>query len=316
MLNLHQLKLFCAVVEHGSFSKASQALFLSQPALSIQLRRLERSLGVSLFTRRRGTVALTEAGQLLYQTARSMLELQRATQARLDAIRTAQAGTLIIGVTATGALYFLLGALAAFRREVPGVQVELLVTLTEDLLEKVSLGAVDCGLEWSPIPRRDLRVVPLRQEPFRVVVAPDTPWAGLPAMPREEFERLPFIALHYGSGSPSYIEVALLNAGFRPNVQMRLPSIDAVKRTVEAGLAITILSATSIEREVRLGWLATTTLEGFSLVRELVLLLPVQRAPRSPLVSRFVDFLMRYGQDMPESETSQTHRVKRVDAHE
>ncbi|MBM3856183.1 MAG: LysR family transcriptional regulator, partial [Verrucomicrobia bacterium] len=105
-MNFHQLKLFCAVAEIGSFALASERLHITQPALSIQIRRLERSLGVELMKRTKKGLVLTEAGKAVYDAAKGIFERQDGLSRKLEEIRSGERGTLVVAVSPTGVLYF------------------------------------------------------------------------------------------------------------------------------------------------------------------------------------------------------------------
>lgn len=291
-MNLHQLRLFCAVVERGSFSLASRELFVSQPALSIQIKRLEQSLGLRLLRRSRGGVVLTPAGQELYTVARALLEQVATAERRLRALRTGEAGTLAIGVSHTGALYFLTDVVKAFAHEQPAVHVNIEVATAPTLFDRLQRGSLDVGLEWGPVLPTSLETVELWTERFGIIASPQHEGAGAGWITREQFIQTPFITLQYGLGTPSFIEIWLLEHNLLPASITRLPSIDAVKRLVEANLGLTILSYLSVERELAAGHLAWLGMEGFRMERPIVLL--TRKPDPSPLVARFVTFAREF----------------------
>jgi DNA-binding transcriptional LysR family regulator len=291
-VNLHQLRLFCAVVERGSFSLASRELFVSQPALSIQIKRLERSLGLRLLRRSRGGAVPTPAGQELYTIARAILEQVETAERRLRALRTGEAGTLAIGVSHTGALYFLTDAVKAFAQVHPAVRVNIEVATAPTLFDKLQRGSLDAGLEWGPVIPASLEAVELWIERFGIIASPQHECTHVGRITQEQFLRSSFITLQYGLGALSFIEMWLLEHNLLPASITRLPSIDAVKRLVEANLGLTILSHLSVERELEAGHLTWLEMEGFRMERPIVLL--TRKQDPSQLLAQFVAFTREF----------------------
>jgi LysR family nitrogen assimilation transcriptional regulator len=286
-MNLHQLRLFCTLVEKGSFTSASEELYIAQPSLSIQIRRLETSVGLKLVHRRAGGVVLTDAGREVYSTAKAIFEQTAALEHRLSGFRAGSAGNLAVGVAPTGVLYYLSELLSELTMRYPAVRVAVSVDLAEGIYDAVRQRRIDVALDWGPRPPAGLELVPLGEVEYSAVVAPRHPLASQTMLPLAAVTDTPFIALQHQQGVPSLSELALLQAGLKPRVAMRLPSIDAVKRMVEAGLGFSILSHLSIAREVSGGFLRALPIEGMQLRREVaVLLVP---GGQSPLVERFLE---------------------------
>jgi DNA-binding transcriptional LysR family regulator len=288
VMNFHQLRLFCTVVERGSFALASQELFLSQPALSVQVKRLERSLGVELLRRSRTGVAPTVAGQELYNVAHHLLEQLRATEQRLHDIKTGEAGSLSIGVSHTGALYLLTTIVKEFGRAYPEARVRIVVTPAPRIFEEIVRGDLHAGLEWDFAVPPALRTIVLIRDQFRVVAAVSHPRATDGWISRDDFLRCPYFTLHTGIGVPSFVEIWLVEHNLVPSTITYLPSIDAVKRMVEAGLGLTILSHFSSEREREAGYLTALQMNELCMQRSIVLLM--QQGAISPVLSIFVQF--------------------------
>src|SRR5262245_37214161 len=149
-MNLHRLQLFRTVVEKGSFSLACRELFISQPALSVQVKRLEDDLGLKLLRRTRTGVAPTPAGQELYGLAQAIFEQIDSAERRLAVLRSGEAGSLSIGTSHTGALYFLTDLVKAFSQDSPGVTFTITVETVPQVYEAVQRGTIDVALQWGP----------------------------------------------------------------------------------------------------------------------------------------------------------------------
>jgi DNA-binding transcriptional LysR family regulator len=292
-MQLHQIELFCAVVERGSFALAGAELFITPGALRIQVKRLERSLGVALLRRVPGGMAPTEAGRELYTMGRAMLDLRQAASRRLAELRHGTAGTVTVGVIHAAPLYYVTEVLRDFGPAYPRVNVLVEIVERDKLLDAILRGTVDLGLDWGPGTRPGIVAEPLLQEPWVIVAAPHHPLAALPVVPPEEFGATPFIGLQLGPHSFAFAEQAAEKAGLTLNVAMRLPFQDAVKRLVEAGRGIAMMARIAAEREIAEGHLIVLNVAGFALQQPLLLLHP-QGKPRSPAVQTFERFLRRH----------------------
>ena len=292
-MNLHQLKLFCALVETGSFVLAGERLHITQPALSIQVRRLEQTLRAVLLVRNRKGLMLTDAGKVVYESAKAIFEREEGLQRQLEEIRSGERGTLGVAASPTGVLYFASMLIQAFKHRFPAAEVIPRIGTREEVLELVAQGITDLGFEWGPIHHARLTHAALLQARFLVVTSPEHAFAGKQVVRVSDFVREPFVDLDHGPGTPSFVEEALLKAGIRPKTVLRVPSIDAMKRIIEANLAVGMLSDLSVEREVGLGLLRPLPLEEFPLTRDLVVVSrkdgPVSRTSRS-----FLEFATKY----------------------
>lgn len=292
-MNFHQLKLFCTVVEKGSFALASEHLYITQPALSIQVRRLEESLGVQLLRRTRKGLILTEAGRAVYDSAQAIFERQEGLERRLEEIRSGHSGSVALALSPSGVLYFASSLIGVFKARSPATEVLLRVGRREEVLDLVVQGVVDVGFEWAPVNHPRLSTEALTRTRFQVVLSPEHPLNGRNSVPVEDFVRETFIDLDHGPGTASFVEESLLRAGIRHKSVVRVPSIDAVKRAIEANLGVGMLSNLSVEREVKWGLLRTASLEGFPITRDLIAV-SRRSGPDSASARTFLQFAREY----------------------
>jgi DNA-binding transcriptional LysR family regulator len=273
-MNLHQLQLFCAVVEAGSFARASREVSVSQPALSIQIKRLETSLGVDLLHRGRSGVVVTPSGAELYESARAILQQAEAAERRITAIRNGEAGSLEIGVGHNGVLYFVTDLVKAMRRRLPRIRVSIDVLNPARAMEKLMTGALDAEFTWDhPLPP-ELESTVLMDVPFGIVCSPEHPCAARGVITRAEFLQSTYITIPRGISVVSFPEIEswIAERGDAPTMLGDQPSIDAVKRLVEADLGVAILSKVSVERELTAGSLAWLRMDGYQPSRQLSLI--------------------------------------------
>jgi DNA-binding transcriptional LysR family regulator len=163
----------------------------------------------------------------------------------------------------------------------------------EELIDAMLRGSVDMGLDWGPITRAGVVTAVLLEEPFVIVAAPHHPLASNTVVSREEFARAPFLGLQFGVRTPGFSETAMNEAGLRPNIIMRLPSTDAVKRLAEAGLGVGCMGRIAAERELATGRLCSLNVEGFSLKQPLLVFRP-QGPLRTRAVANFYQFLFQH----------------------
>src|SRR5712692_383410 len=270
-LNLHQLQLFRVVADRGSLSLASRELAMRQPSLSIQMRRLEESFGLVLLRRSGRGVALTPAGKEVYGLAVHLLDQTDAAERRIEALRAGRAGSLRVGASHTGTMYFLVELVDGFSTAHPETQVDIEVGQMAKLLPKLHLGALDAVLNWGPKPPA-LTATTLFEDRFVVMCSPQHPAGKRGSLTADEFRQGPFIAPDDGVQTPSWMDLWLFQHDLFPEAVQRLPSVDAVKRFVEAGRGLTIMSMTSAKREVDAGVLVTVALKNFPLTRPMLLL--------------------------------------------
>jgi DNA-binding transcriptional LysR family regulator len=292
-MNLHQLELFCAVVEHGGFTRAATEAVMTPTALSLQVKRLERTLGLALLRRVPGGMVPTEAGRELHAIGRTMLDLRQAADRRLADLRLGTTGTVSVGVIHAAPLYYLTEVLRGFCPAHPHISVMVELVERDRLLDAMVLRTVDLGLDWEPIARPEIVAEALLDEPWVIVAAPHHPLAALPLVTREQFAAAPFLGLRLGPHATAFGEQALRNAGLRPNLVMRLPFQDAVKRLVETGRGIALMARIAAEREIATGHLVALNVEGFEFTLPLLLLRP-QGRPASPAIETFGRFLRQH----------------------
>jgi LysR family transcriptional regulator, low CO2-responsive transcriptional regulator len=292
-MHLHQIELFCRVVECGSFVRAAEELFITPAALRIQVRRLERSLGLTLLERVPGGMAPSDVGREVYAMGRNILDLQQTFGRRITGLRQGRTGAIRIGVSNTVPLYYVAEVLRDFVPAHPEVSLSVDMEKREPMLDALARGSIDLAVDWAPIARTGIITEPLIEEPWVIIAGPRHPLAALPTISRDQLADAPFLSLQLSPLMLPYDELALNAAGVRPNVVMRLPFIDAVKRLVEAGLGIALIGRHAAELELAAGRLTALTLEGFSSHQLLVLARPAGRI-QSAAVENFLRFLRQH----------------------
>lgn len=297
-VSLHQLKLFCTVIEKGSITRASEALYISQPALSTQLKRLEANLGMRLIERVNGNLILTDAGRLLYKSASSIIKHMHAVERQILDLKKGVTGSISVGVSHTGVLYLCADILRDFHTKHPQCEITLYVSAADQIFERLLEGAIDVAFEWQPITVKGLKVTPLCPVGFVGIISPTHHLTACEILPLELFLQAPYIAMQYGVGQnglrvEGYIEAFLLERRLLPKVIMRFPSIDVVKRVVESGMGISIVSKMSALRELQQGYLKAIRIENIDMVRTAVIITR-ENQEISPFINSFIEYTKQY----------------------
>jgi DNA-binding transcriptional LysR family regulator len=292
-MDLRRLEIFAKVAELGSFSRAAESLFLTQPTVSEHIRSLEEELGVQLLDRLgRGTTP-TRAGQLLLGYAKRMLALGREARQAMDQFQGRMLGELVIGGSTIPGEYVLPALVGRFKRKHPEVSICLLIGSSQQVSSWLEEGRVEVGVVGARPSGRALESARLMADELVVVVNADHPWAAHETITLEELRAEPMIVRERGSGSRDALERALAKVGldlgaFR--VVGEMGSTQAVKQGVRAGVGIALMSDRAVVDECRTRLVACVRLEGLTISRDFYLVTHRERS-RSPLAVAFLEFI-------------------------
>ncbi|MFM2431849.1 MAG: hypothetical protein RLZZ511_3062 [Cyanobacteriota bacterium] len=279
---LDQLRILKAIAEEGSFKRAADSLYVSQPAVSLQVQNLERQLDVPLFDRGGRRAQLTEAGHLLLNYGEKILTLCQETCRALEDLQNLQGGSLIIGASQTTGTYLLPRMIGAFRQKYPDVAVQLHVHSTRRTSWSVANGQIDLaviGGEVAPELQDSLEIVPYAEDELALILPPDH-ILSRGELQRDDLYRLQFIALDSQSTIRKVIDQVLARAGIetrRLKIEMELNSIEAIKTAVQSGLGAAFLSLSAIEKELQMGILHRAPIEGVEIKRMLSVIINPNR---------------------------------------
>ena len=251
-MDFNQLRGFLAVAQEGSFTKAAEQLFLTQPALSLQIKALEEEFGERLFERRNKQVFLTEAGRILRTRAGQMMALSAQVQQEIAALRGLRAGRIHIGTSDTTCLYVLPPLIRTFRMEYPGIEIHLTNRPSPEVVELLKAGTIDVGIVTLPVRDPHLAVQHLFWREDVAICRPDHPLAGKETVTPADLVQYPLLLLEQGSTSRMLLDETFGNLGAALQT-IDLGSIEVVKRYVEIDLGISIVPALAVTEEVRAG---------------------------------------------------------------
>jgi DNA-binding transcriptional LysR family regulator len=262
-----QLRVFSEVARHLSFSKAAQALHLTPPAVTMQIKELEADVGLPLFERSGRAVSLTTPGEYMLVYARRMLATLKDAEDAAARLKHVEAGTLTIGMVST-AKYFLPRLLAEFRREHEGVEIRLAEGNREKLVQMLQANDVDIAVMGRPPKELATRAEPFAAHPHVFVAPVDHPLVKEGGAPSTDALRpFGFILREQGSGTRAALEKFLEQARLEPRVVMEMGSNETIKQAVMAGMGISFLSLHTLQLELEHGLLALLQVEGSPVVR-------------------------------------------------
>lgn len=261
-ISLRQLQIFDAIVRTGSFTRAAEALFLTQPTVSMQIRKLEEGIGMTLFEHVGKLTHLTDAGRVVQAHARDALEALGNLHMEIADMKGLKTGTLRLAVVTT-AKYFAPRALGQFCERHPGVEVALKVTNRERLLERLAGNVDDLYVMGRPPDSDDVVFEPYLENPLVVVASCNHPLAGRKRISSHELSECWFIMREPGSGTRMATEDWFASHGIRPRIRMELGSNEAIKQAIVSGLGIAILSRHTLVLDGWSGHLSILDVEGF-----------------------------------------------------
>ncbi len=293
-MNLHHLRIFYTVVQRRGITAAAEDLLLSQPAVSLQIKALEKELGLALFQRGGSKLMLTQAGEVLYRSAVSILHAKDEAERAITELRDGTKGRLILGAGTTGGMYVLPRIVQAYKGLWPETEILFHIGTTDQILDKLLQNVLDMGLAGGPIEDRRFVVEPVCADELVLIAAPSYPSLPQEQVALKDLGGLPFLVPEAGSRTRQLLERKFREAGVPLRIAMQLPGTEGVKRAVEAGLGVGMVSRYAVENECRAGVLRRVPIEGWRLTRTMNL---VYRAQKyfSPVGERFREFAKSYG---------------------
>ncbi len=291
-ITLRQLELVEILAREGSFSRAARVAHLTQPAISMQIKRLEEEIGLPLFDRQGRQLMLTEAGEEMLQCAQQIREQLCQTNERLDAMRGLEGGRLHLTMAAT-ANYFAPQLIAAFHRQYPKVEIRLSATNRAGLLHALDDHATDMAIMGAPPDGHQLRGHPFMSNPLVIIAHPAHPLAGERNIPLRRLADVHFIVREAGSGTRRAAEHFFERHGLKLRAGAAMNRVEAIKQAVMSELGLGIVSLHTLEMELQLQRLVVLDVEDFPILRQWYI---VHREGKrfTPVQQAFLDFVLRY----------------------
>lgn len=293
-MNLHHLRIFYTVAQRRSITRAANELLLSQPAVSLQLKTLEKELGLPLFERGGPSLRLTQAGEVLYRAAVSILHAKDEAERAISELRGGSKGRLILGAGTTGGMYVLPHIVQAYKTLWPETEILFHIGTTDQILEKLQQNVLDMALVGGPVDDRRFVIESICADELVLIASPSHPITAQGKVALKDLAGLPFIVPETGSRTRQMVERKLREAGVPISIAMQLPGTEGVKRAVQACLGVGMVSSFAVESECLTGVLRRVPIEGWRLIRSMNLVYRSQKY-FSPVGERFREFAKTYG---------------------
>lgn len=312
-----QLEVFEAIARHGSFTRAARELYLTQPTISMQIKKLTEAVGLPLFEQIGKKIHLTDAGREVYAYARGIAGQLDELESVLAGLKGVAGGRLRISVAST-ANYFMPKLLAAFYHRHPGVTVSLDVTNRETLLRQLGENSVDMVVMGQPPAELDIESATFLDNPLVVVAPPRHPLSASKRIPLARLQEETFLVREPGSGTRVAMERFFAQRGIALHTGMEVGSNEAIKQSVQAGLGLGLLSRDTLDQELALGYLVILDIAEFPILRHWFV---VHRKGKrlSPSAAAFKEFLLadaqtltRKAQKLPAKSPQRRRTDKRV----
>ncbi|MGB0720762.1 MAG: LysR substrate-binding domain-containing protein [Gammaproteobacteria bacterium] len=300
--SLRQLQVFEAIVRHGSFTRAAEELFLTQPTVSMQIKKLAESIGLPLFEPVGRNVKPTEAGLVVYESCRRIFENLANLEMKIADLKGVKRGRLRLGVITT-AKYFAPEVLGDFCKKYPGIDVALKVSNRDRIVERINANEDDLYVMGAAPAQSDLESFNFAPNPLYVMAPRDHELVGQKNIPLARVAEEAFILREPGSGIRDATLKKFAAEDLQPKVRMELGSNEAIKHAIVGGLGLSVLSLHTLALEGVNGPVAVLDVQGFPIERKWFLVYP-RNKELSPVAQTFLEYAL---------ETEPTMR-KRVDA--
>jgi DNA-binding transcriptional LysR family regulator len=289
-MHLETLKVFCDVVETRSFSVAASQNYVTQSAVSQQIRMLEEKYGKQLLERTRGNVQLTPAGEILYQVSKDIVQRYGELEARLQAVTKVVGGTVRVATVHSIGLYELSAQLKRYLKAYPQVQLQLEYSRSNKIYDDALRGAIDLGVVAYPSRRPGITVIPFREDRLVLVCPPQHPLAKHTKVSIKKLADEPLVGFDRDIPTRKETDRVLRRHGIDARYVMELDNVEIMKRVVEIGIGVAILPEHAVRPEVRGGTLAAVQVADEVFLRQLGI---IHRSGKhfSPAANKFIECL-------------------------
>ena len=278
LFTLDQLILVKTVATYGSFKSAAENLYISQPAVSLQIQKLERELDVVLFHRKGKKIKLTSAGHLFLQFATKILTLCQEACSALKDLKNLKSGSLILGASQTTGTYLMPSLIGLFRKYYPEILIRLHIDSTRHICWNIANNNIDLAIVGGEIPSEyedQLHITKYVEDELCLIIPSTHPFANLENLEKDDLYKLEFIVLEKTSSIRKLIESILKTNGIdfkKLKIQMELNSIEAIKSAVQSDLGVAFVSASAISKELTLNLFKCIKIRNLKLTRDLFII--------------------------------------------
>ncbi|MBT2655932.1 LysR family transcriptional regulator [Bacillus sp. ISL-18] len=268
------LLVFVTVVEKQNFSRAAEALHMTQPAVSQYIQTLERTVGTKLLNRSNKYVRLNKAGEIVYHHAREILGLYTKMQNLIDDLTNTATGGLSIGASYTFGEYVLPHIIARLRQHFPLIKPTITIGNTHEIEELVNNNQIDLGIVEGELKSKKHHIEAISEDFMYIIVSAKHPLTKQKNLELTDLQEETWIVREQGSGTREATEGMFKDFQFNPKDIMEFGSTQIIKESVEAGLGVSLLSHWAIHKELKLQKLYTLKIKGFPIIRKFLLVTP------------------------------------------
>jgi len=292
-MDLHKLAAYCKVIELKSFTRAAEAMFLTQPTISEHIRALEQETGQHLINRLGREIRVSEAGNILYGYARKMLHLQHEALEALGHYSGNLAGRMAIGAGTIPGAYILPEKIGAFKKRYPDITITLRIAGSRTIAGEILSGELEMGILGAQWREAGLIWREIFSDELILAVAADHPWAKEREVTLQQLTTEPFIMRDHSSGTRRAVAQILERNGLNPahlHVVAEMGSTEAIRQSVKASIGISILSSQAVRDDIAHGSLVEVAIQGVTMVRPFYMVTRKNQAI-SPLCTAFIESL-------------------------
>jgi DNA-binding transcriptional LysR family regulator len=295
-MDLWQMKIFVAIVDAKSFSKASELIHLSQPTVSSHIKELENYFGCRLLDRLGKHTEPTKAGHILYQYAKKIIKLKEQAEAAVNDFLGENKGSVVIGASTIPSGYILPKIIGHFSQKYPGICIELIAGDTTQIIQDIKKGNIEAGFVGAKIEDALLIQEEFVRDEMKLIIPEDHPWADREIVSCTELADQAFIARERGSGTWQSILKSMNNAGFDSHhihTPIIMGNTVSVIQSILHGAGISILSTVAVQDYIKKGQLKALTIRELDLSRFFYLTTSSRRYI-SPICKKFIEFAQTY----------------------
>lgn len=271
-MNLNQLKIFYLAAKHGSLSAAAASLFITQPAVTKGIQRLQEHYEIKLFNRFGKKMALTDAGEALFGIAESIFEMENQAEESLRDFQQRKRGFIRILSSESFGAYYLPFILDRFSRVNPRVRLSMDILPTELIVEKTAMLANDIGFISYPVPHKKLVSREILEDSYQVIVPAGHPFADKSSLEPGDLAGQPLIVHEKGSAPRKSIEAYIQRHGINVSVPLESSNNEAIKTAVEEGMGLAVITRRVVSKEIKLGILRAIPLSDPAMMRKFYLI--------------------------------------------
>ena len=289
-MHIETLKVFCNLAETGSFSLAASKNFITQSAVSQQIRGLEERYGRELVERSKGNVRLTQAGKVLYEAGKEIVQKYREIEDSLQSLSHSVAGTVRVATVYSVGLYELSSPLKRYLQTFPDVNIHLEYTRVNKIYEDVSRGDIDLGIVAYPSKRPQIQLTPFREDRLVLICPPQHAFASLQRISIKKLDGEKFVGFERDIPTRRALDRLFRRHGVKVQYMMEMDNVETMKRAVEIGAGIAIVPEPSVSLEVKNETLKVIHFSGDVVMRPLGIISKKGRRFTSA-TQKFIDFL-------------------------